>query len=43
MKDTFKITAVTSGSDINENTASRCRKNKIPATGIAVVQQIGIE
>jgi len=36
MKDTFKVTSVTYGGNISEEKSSRCRKNKIPATGISV-------
>lgn len=35
MKSEFKVTAVTSGDKLDPDKVSRCRKNKIPATGIA--------
>ena len=36
MKDGVKITKVTAGDSIDTEKAAKCRKNKIPATGITV-------
>lgn len=45
MKDGFEVTEVTYGENIDKDASAKCRKNKIPATGIAVKkdEQLTIE